>query len=82
MSYKNKHFISIIIATSSVIKLDTGVNYVVDFFIRIILEGVKIMHALLINESELPIIMEGWIRRTLGSSRLSVIPNFIVNTAY
>ena len=62
-------------------KLRTSVNYVVDDFIRIILKYVEIIHALLVNVSELPMIIKCCIKRTLGDRSLSIIPNFIGNTA-
>ena len=51
-------FINVIITISSVMKLHTGVNYIVDNVIIIILECVEITHILLVNVSEPPMIIK------------------------
>ena len=40
-------------------KLHTGANYVVDVFVIIILECIEIIHVLLGNISELPMVVKG-----------------------
>ena len=58
-------------------KLHTCVNYVVDVFIRIILECVEIMHVVLINISELPVIIKGGIGNALGNTLLSIVMTLV-----
>ena len=59
MNHKNKNVIYIIITISGVMKIHTGVNCVVDVFIKITLEFVDIMNVFFIKISELPMIVKG-----------------------